>query len=210
MIPIRFLAAVAMLWSVVVLAGCSTSQASHSSPSNPPPTDAAGVAELLRRGVSSVSSTHFTLDLTAADMKVTAVGDEKLAGGKAEALDLNEDVGSVGRLRLVLVDQSIYVQPLAQLNQTGKPWVLVRPDSGIPAPWRRRWSNCATWPRSTSYQIHYCRAARHSRRQGINRWHSGHPLFHRRGRHQVPGQYAGPAADRRRSHDSSGAALHRW
>lgn len=145
MVPMPRWAAVVALCSALALTSCSTSDTANPSAGNaapgtsaapaspsPPPTDAAGLAALLRRGTSSVTSTHFTLDISGAGQTVKGEGDQKLANGTVQALDLTEEVGSLGKLRIIIVDRSTYLQLPPALNQSGKPWVLVTPNSSNP------------------------------------------------------------------------------
>ncbi|MGH3785407.1 MAG: hypothetical protein ACRDRG_02385 [Pseudonocardiaceae bacterium] len=48
-------------------------------------------------------------------------------------MDLSEEVGSLGRVRVIIVDRSTYAQLPPALNQSGKPWVLVTPNSSNPS-----------------------------------------------------------------------------
>lgn len=136
-------AAVVVLCSALAVTSCSTSDAGNPSggnaplapsaaPASPPPTDAAGLAALLRRGASSVTSTHFTLNMSAAGQTITGEGDQKLANGTVQAMDLTEEIGSLGKLRIIIVDRSTYAQLPPALNQSGKPWVLITKDSSNP------------------------------------------------------------------------------
>ncbi|MGH3768316.1 MAG: hypothetical protein ACRDS0_08215 [Pseudonocardiaceae bacterium] len=137
---------VVMCCSAVGLVGCSTADTAHSSgggatsatsavaaPPSPAPTDAAGLAALLRRGVASVSSAHLTLNVSAgSQVVIKAEGDTKLADGKLQALDLSAEPGSSGRLRIIIVDGKTYAQLPAARNQSGKPWLLASKDSSNP------------------------------------------------------------------------------
>lgn len=132
-----------MLCPAIAVASCSTGgagnapggNATSSSSANPAsaPTDAAGLANLLRRGISSVSSVHLVLTVTAPNQTISSNGDAKLAAGTLQALDITEQIGSVGKRRLLIVDQATYAQVPGAANQAGKPWVLVSKDSTNPA-----------------------------------------------------------------------------
>lgn len=110
--------------------GMSTSSAS---PASPAPADAAGLADLLHRGISSVSSVHLALNVTSPGQTINSEGDAKLASGTLQALDITEELGSVGKRRLLIVDQATYAQVPGAANQASKPWVLVTRDSPNPA-----------------------------------------------------------------------------
>ena len=97
----------------------------------PPATDAAGLAESLRRGISSVSSVHLVLNVTNPSQTISSEGDARLAGGTLQDLDITEELGSVGKRRLLIVDQATYAQ-LGTANPAGKPWLLVTRDSTNP------------------------------------------------------------------------------
>ncbi|MBV8996106.1 MAG: hypothetical protein JO287_20945 [Pseudonocardiales bacterium] len=143
MISTRRLVVVAVLCPAIVVAGCSTSGAGHpsgnnatsttsASPALPPATDAAGLTELLRRGISSVNSAHLVLNVTTPSQTVTGEGDAKLAGGALKALDITEQLGSGDKRRLLIVDQGSYAQLGGTPNPAGKPWLLITQDSANP------------------------------------------------------------------------------
>jgi hypothetical protein len=144
-ISTRRLVVVAVLCPAIAVAGCSTSGAGHpsgnnttsttsASPTLPPATDAAGLAELLRRGISSVSSVHLVLNVTTPSQTVNGEGDAKLADAALKALDITEQLGSGDKRRLLIVDQpgESYAQIGGTANPTGKPWLLITPDSTNP------------------------------------------------------------------------------
>jgi hypothetical protein len=144
MVPMSRLAAVVVFCSALALS-CSTGDAGNPSGGNappaasaapaspsPPPTDAVGLAALLRQGLSSVTSTHVTLDISAAGQRIQGEGDQKLVDGAVQAIDLTQEIGSFGRLRVIIVDRSTYAQLPPELNQSGKPWVLVTQNSSNP------------------------------------------------------------------------------
>jgi hypothetical protein len=143
MISARRLVAVALLCPAIAVVGCSSSgggqpagtsatATTSASPVLPPATDAAGLTELLRRGISSVSSVHLVLNVTTPNQAISSEGDAKLAGGTLQALDMTEQLGSVGKRRLLIVDQATYAQLGGTANPAGKPWLLVTPDSTNP------------------------------------------------------------------------------
>jgi hypothetical protein len=128
----------------VVAAGCSggtvdgtaSSDPASSSSSAPtsaaPPTDAVGLASALQKGAQSIRSAHLTLQVTAAGQTIDGQGDETLSGGTLQDLDLTETVPPAGQIRIVMAAGKTYVQLPAQLNQSGKPWVLVSTTSSNP------------------------------------------------------------------------------
>jgi hypothetical protein len=143
MISVRWVVAVAMCCPAIALAGCSASDTGQPSkgaattttsavPPSPAATDAAGLATLLHQGVSSVNSLHLTLNVSTGNQVIKGEGDTKLADGTLQALDITEEVGSAGRVRLIVADGKTYVQLPATMNQSGKPWVLVSRDSSNP------------------------------------------------------------------------------
>ncbi len=87
----------------------------------------------LHRGASKVQSAHIELAVSAAGEALTGAGDERLAGGKLQALRLSESLPSgQGTLSIVLVDGRTYLKLPATLNKSGKPWLLVTDDSTNP------------------------------------------------------------------------------
>jgi hypothetical protein len=93
------------------------------------PTDAAGLAALLRRGAESLSSAHLAMGVTASGEQIRAVGDETLSAGKLTSMDLSETIPGLGDIELILADGKTYAKLPSALNHSGKPWVLVRADS---------------------------------------------------------------------------------
>jgi hypothetical protein len=143
MISTRRLVAVAVLCPAIAVAGCSTSGAGHpsgngatstasASPALPPATDSAGLAELLRRGISAMSSVHLVLNVTTPSQAINSEGDAKLAGGTLQALDITEQQGSGDKRRLLIVGQETYAQLGGTANPAGKPWLLITPNSTNP------------------------------------------------------------------------------
>jgi hypothetical protein len=139
--PTRPLVAAAMLCLAIAVPSCSASghpsganatSTSAASPASPAPTDAAGLADLLHRGISSVSTVHLALNVTSPGQTINSEGDAKLASGTLRDLDITEELGSAGKRRLLIVDQATYAQ-VPGANQAGKPWVLITRDSPNPA-----------------------------------------------------------------------------
>lgn len=113
--------------------GGSASGSSTSASSTPaPPTDAASLSALLRSGSASIHTAHVTLDLSAAGTTVNGAGDEVLAGGRLQALDLTESVPKAGRIRLLMADGKTYAQLPQQIAGSTEPWVLVSASSSNP------------------------------------------------------------------------------
>jgi hypothetical protein len=96
------------------------------------PTDANGLAALMRSGLASITSTHLALDVTAAAQHVQGAGDEELRNAKLVAFDLAETIGQLGTVRMRIVDGKTYVGLPAGVNHSGKPWVLVTATSTDP------------------------------------------------------------------------------
>ncbi len=87
------------------------------------------------RGLASVSSAHTRLTLSAGGKSINAVGVERLHDGKLTALDLTETLPGIGTLRLVIVDDKLYLNLPAKLRKssgTTKPWVLATQNSTNP------------------------------------------------------------------------------
>jgi hypothetical protein len=143
MISTRRLVAATLLCPAIAVVGCSSGGGGHpsgnsatsttsASPALPPATDAAGLANLLQRGISSVSSMHLVLNVTTSSQTVNGEGDAKLAGGTLTALDLTEQLGSGDKRRLRIVDQASYAELGGTANPAGKPWLLITRDSTNP------------------------------------------------------------------------------
>ncbi|MFN2559776.1 MAG: hypothetical protein ABR571_00550 [Jatrophihabitans sp.] len=97
------------------------------------PTDAAGLGGLMQSAIAGITSAHISLDIDAAGQKVSGAGDEKLSGGKLVAMDITEQLpGGAGSLQLIIVGGKTYAKLPASLNKSGKPYVLVTPDSSNP------------------------------------------------------------------------------
>ena len=148
--------ALAAVLAAAALAGCTSTTNGHSSAAGattagttgaPPASSssgalspssatgsnsAAGLAAQLQAGVNSLNSARITVDLTAAGQVIHGAGVEKVTQGRVDALDLTEQVPGVGQLRILIVDGRTYAQLPGSLNPTGKPWVVVSPDSSIP------------------------------------------------------------------------------
>lgn len=94
------------------------------------PTDAAGLGGLMQSAIAGITSAHISLDVDAAGQKVSGAGNEKLSGGKLVAMDITEQLpGGAGSLQLIIVDGKTYAKLPPSLNKSGKPYVLVSPNS---------------------------------------------------------------------------------
>jgi hypothetical protein len=94
------------------------------------PTDAAGLGGMMQSAIAGITSAHIALDVDAAGQKVTGAGDEKLSGGKLVAMDITEGLpGGNGTMRLIIVGGKTYAKLPPSLNNSGKPYVLVTPNS---------------------------------------------------------------------------------
>jgi hypothetical protein len=115
-------------------AGQSSAGQTPSSPSSGgKPTDAAGLGGLMQTAIAGIKTAHITLDINAAGQKVSGVGDEKMLGGKLIAMDLTENLpGGAGSIRLIIVDGKTYAKLPPSLNTSGKPYILVSPNSTNP------------------------------------------------------------------------------
>lgn len=132
--PALALAASAALLTVTACGPASTGTASSTaaSSSSAMPTDAAGVSTLLRESSSRIHSAHLDMTITAAAMTLKGTGDETLAGGKLQTLDLTENVPQLGPLRVIIAGGKTYLQVPTSLSHANKPWVLVTPTSSNP------------------------------------------------------------------------------
>jgi hypothetical protein len=105
---------------------------SAASPSPAPPTDAAGLAGLLKSGADVVHSAHVFFKVQAGTAYLIGSGEETLDGGDMTSLDLTEDVPNTGRLRMIMVGGETYLEPPATLKRSTRRWVLVSPASTSP------------------------------------------------------------------------------
>lgn len=133
----RRLAAIFAVPAALALAACSSSSTSgsgsHSSGSNGDNVDAAALGTKLQSAVTAIKSAHLSLDVTAAGQSLTGGGDEKLDNGRLVALDLTESLpGNTGEVRIIVADGKTYAKLPAAYNKSGKPYLLVTPDSTNP------------------------------------------------------------------------------
>lgn len=128
------LAASAALLTVTACgpAATGTAASTAASSSSAMPTDAAGLSTLLRESSSQLHSAHLDMTVTAAGMTLKGTGDETLAGGKMQTLDLSENVPQLGVLRVIIAGGKTYLQVPTQISHATKPWVLVTATSTNP------------------------------------------------------------------------------
>jgi hypothetical protein len=129
------------LITVAALAGCgSTSSNGATPPTSNNSGRTAGVTVQLTsaelavnlKSTSNVTSAHITMSSKLGSQTVlTAQGDEKAAGGKLTAMNLNEQIG-LSNMTLLLTDGALYVKLLSKLNQSGKPWEKATAGSSNP------------------------------------------------------------------------------
>ena len=84
--------------------GAATSPAPSSAP-----VTAAELGSRLAAATAKLTSAHLVFTISASGQNVTAVGDEKLSGGKLVALQLAEQVGSA-KLSIVVIGTAVYVK----------------------------------------------------------------------------------------------------
>lgn len=124
------------LLTAVAVAGCSGSDAPKKTSSSVSPTataaaragtpvDPAALARQVHGAVASVRSAHLRLDITLAGQAVSGTGDERLTGGKLDALTVTEKVASLGDITVVVIGDTTYARLPATLLKTDKPWVRV-------------------------------------------------------------------------------------
>ena len=80
----------------------------------------------MSAALQSVSSVHVQIVTSLSGQPLTVGGDETLGDGKLTGYKFSETLpGSTTPLVLVFTGGKTYVQPPANLNDTGKPWILV-------------------------------------------------------------------------------------
>lgn len=72
------------------------------------------------------------MTISAGTVGLTGSGDEAIAEGKLQSLNLTENVPSAGKLRIVMTGGKTYLQLPESLSHSTKPWVLVTPTSTNP------------------------------------------------------------------------------
>lgn len=120
--------ALAALPALFFLAACTSSggkpKASPSSSVGP-----AAVAAQLAHGIAGIRTAQAYLDATFGGQQIAGNGPATFADGRLTALDVSATVPGVGHLHLRLVAGKAYAQLPATLNPSGKPWVIVTPNS---------------------------------------------------------------------------------
>lgn len=122
----------ALVAATVLLGGCDQTAWMDQVGTPAMPTDAPGLAAFLRDGTASIESAHLEISVDAAGTTITGSGDETLANGRAEALDLTETIPGAGEVRVLMVDGQTYVQLPTGINPSDKPWLLISADSSNP------------------------------------------------------------------------------
>ena len=94
------------------------------------PGDAATLGAKMQAAVAGIKFAHISLDVNAAGQALTGSGDEQLSAGKLVAMDLKESLpGGAGDIEIIIVDGKSYAKLPTSLNPTGKPYLLVTPNS---------------------------------------------------------------------------------
>lgn len=119
---------VLLVSAALALAACSSSGGKSGPPSTA--ADAAQLGQLIKSAVDSVSSAHFVLNIGLAGQSLSGQGDEKLSGGKLDALDVTVNLPSgAGGVRLIVARGKTYAKLPASMNTSGKPYLLVTANS---------------------------------------------------------------------------------
>jgi hypothetical protein len=127
--------ALATAAAAALLTGCGAAAipvAAAGPASAGPPTDATGLAGLLRASTATVHSVHLELSVAVGSVTVTAAGDEIVAQSSLQALDVTGFGPTRGDLRINITAGTTYLRLPPALNHTSKPWVLVSPTSKNP------------------------------------------------------------------------------
>jgi hypothetical protein len=116
--------------TVLLVAGCTSSGSgggtgAPTSSSGGSSTLAATVANTMRKGMSGLTSAHLVID--AGGLGGKSIGDVKYSNGQATASRLTINAG--GAATLVTIGDTTYAKLPGGRNTTGKPWVIVSPDS---------------------------------------------------------------------------------
>ena len=119
--------------AVALLAACTSSGKSAPSSSAPVPqgmpTTTAKLSALVTSAAARISAAHLQVGLNLSAEQLTGTGDEKLAGGDLAALDLTTRLAGAGDIHVVYTDGKTYAKLPASMNPSGKPYLLVTPDS---------------------------------------------------------------------------------
>ena len=84
------------------LTGCgpastgNSASSSTTASSSAPPTDAAGLSAVLKASASKIHSAHLSMNIAAGTATLTGSGDETMAAGKLQSLDLTEHIPQAG------------------------------------------------------------------------------------------------------------------
>jgi hypothetical protein len=110
------------------------SSSTASPPSSSPAISPTATALFARvsAALKKVGSLHVAISATLGTESINAAGDEALTNGTLTAADITENVAGQGGFRLIILDEQTYAQLPASMNHTGKPWVLVSPNSANP------------------------------------------------------------------------------
>jgi hypothetical protein len=116
------------------LAACSSSGSTNGqgNAGGATPTTAQQLGAKLVSGYRSITSAHLNLTFTIAGITVTGSGDEKVSQGTLTAMKLSESLPTGGTIQVIHVDNKTYVKLPAAENHTGKPYILVSPQSSSP------------------------------------------------------------------------------
>lgn len=88
--------------------------------------EAVALTKKLQAGVATLRSAHFFINGTLAGEPLNGAGDQRLSGGKLDAL--NADVtlpGGVGRISVVVINGKAYAKLPPSLSDEKKPWVVI-------------------------------------------------------------------------------------
>jgi hypothetical protein len=107
----------------------STARSSSSSPASP---TATALFARVSAALKKVTSLHVAISTALGPDSINAAGDEALTNGTLTAADITENVPGQGGFRLIILDEQTYARLPASMDHTGKPWVLVSPDSANP------------------------------------------------------------------------------
>jgi hypothetical protein len=109
-----------------VPAGSSSGRSSSSSPA------ATALFARVSAAMKRVTSLRVAITSTLGTDTITAAGDEALANGTLTAADITENIPGQGGFRLIILNDQTYARLPPSMNHTGKPWVVVSPNSADP------------------------------------------------------------------------------
>lgn len=97
------------------------------------PTTPAALRQAMQSAVQRVTSAHLAITATVAGQSLTGAGDERLSDGKVTGLTATEKLpAGTGTVQIIVVGGKTYVKLPRALNPTGKPYLVVRPNSSNP------------------------------------------------------------------------------